>query len=183
MENQKKSIRDSLLKIVRFLNENNIENALIGGIAFSIFYEPRATFDIDFIVNVEDINYFINILKQNKNFIFIHNEQMKFQNATIERVIYENDIVIDFLIADDEFKKSIFLRKKEIKIDNEKIYIVSIEDLILLKFLSNREQDYLDIKNLLTLNGLDIDYIKYWLKILKIDTKNINLNNKIDTSN
>ncbi len=173
MESKKKSIKESLLEITEFLNKNNFNYALIGGIAYSVIYEPRATFDIDFIIDVKDIFNFIKVLKENKKFINVHKDPMKFENAIIERAIYENYTVIDFLIADDDFKKNILNRKREIKISDKKIYITTIEDLILLKLLSKREQDLLDVKNLLNLNNLNIEYIKDWIKKLNIE---INLN-------
>ncbi|MGB9749972.1 MAG: DUF6036 family nucleotidyltransferase [Caldisericia bacterium] len=93
---------------------------------------------------------------------------MKFENVSFGRVTYEDYIVIDFLIANDEFKKNILKRKKEIKVNEENIYIVTIEDLILLKLLSNREQDILDVKNLLNIDNIDIEYIKEWVKKLNL---------------
>lgn len=169
MDSQKKSLKISLIEITKFLNENSINYALIGGIAYSIFCEPRATYDIDFIVDIENFNDFLKILKKNDKFINIHKEPMKFKNALIERVIYENNIIVDFLIADDEFKRNVLSRKIGIKIDNQVIFIVKIEDLIILKLLSKREQDYLDTKNLLKIQDLDFDYIRFWLEKLKID--------------
>lgn len=69
MDSQKKSLKISLIEITKFLNENSINYALIGGIAYSIFCEPRATYDIDFIVDIENFNDFLKILKKNDKFI------------------------------------------------------------------------------------------------------------------
>lgn len=171
MENKKNSLKKTLLEIINFLNQNFIDYALIGDIAYSVLYEPRATLDIDFIIDVKDISEFIKTLKNNEKFLIVHNELMKFQNAKIERTIYENKIIVDFLIADNEFKKNVLSRKKSIKVDNEIIYIVTIEDLILLKLLSKREQDYLDIKNLLKIDQIDLNYIKYWINKLNVNFK------------
>ncbi len=49
----KEILIDHLRKIVNFLNENNYEYALVGGLAFSALVEPRATVDIDILISKE----------------------------------------------------------------------------------------------------------------------------------
>lgn len=74
METKKKSLRDKLIEIIKFLNQNNFNYALIDGIAYSVIFESRATLDIDFIIDIKNTNEFIDILKNNKKlFIFIMN--------------------------------------------------------------------------------------------------------------
>jgi hypothetical protein len=51
---------------------------------------------------------------------------------------------VDFLFADDEFKREALRRKETIQLSEFNLNIPTPEDLILLKLLSNRPQDLID---------------------------------------
>ena len=59
------------------------------------------------------------------------------------------DIYVDFLFADDEFKKDALSRRQSVNIADFTVYVPTPEDLILLKLISGREQDRLDAKKYL----------------------------------
>ena len=61
----KETITEQLKKIVQFLNEQQIDYALAGGLAFSALVELRATMDIDLIVMIKEtqLNDFKALLK------------------------------------------------------------------------------------------------------------------------
>jgi hypothetical protein len=46
----KETLTEQLKSIIQFLNKQDIDYALAGGLAFSALVEPRATMDIDLIV-------------------------------------------------------------------------------------------------------------------------------------
>jgi len=159
---------DVLIDVSKFLRSKGYKFSLIGGVAYSIVFEPRATFDIDLIVDVLDIKNFIHDLKDYPDFILVHEKPMIFERAKIERVIHRKDIVIDFLIAEDNYKRNAVKRSKKLYLKGEEISIVSVEDLIILKLLSHREVDILDVKNLLRLEDIDRDYINNWVEKLNL---------------
>jgi len=168
MENRKSSLLGILLSISDFLILKNYNFALIGGLAYSVIFEPRATYDLDFIIEVEDFDKFLKDLRGNSDFIFVHDKPMVFENAKIERVVHKDNIVVDFLIADDDYKRNVLKRKKELIVNQKKVFIVTVEDLIILKLLSSRNIDVVDVRNLLKLKDLDNDYIDYWIDKLKL---------------
>ena len=168
MENRKNSLLEILLNTSNFLILKNYNFALIGGLAYSVIYEPRATYDLDFIIEIKNFDKFLKDLRGNSDFIFVHDKPMIFENAEIERVVHKDNIVIDFLIADDDYKRNVLKRKKELIVNQKRIFIVAVEDLIILKLLSRRDIDIVDVKNLLKLKDLDNDYIDYWIDKLKL---------------
>ena len=168
MENRKNSLLEILLNTSDFLILKNYNFALIGGLAYSVIYEPRATYDLDFIIEIKNFDKFLKDLRGNSDFIFVHDKPMIFENAEIERVVHKDNIVIDFLIADDDYKRNVLKRKKELIVNQKRIFIVAVEDLIILKLLSRRDIDIVDVKNLLKLKDLDNDYIDYWIDKLKL---------------
>ena len=127
MENRKNSLLEILLNTSDFLILKNYNFALIGGLAYSVIYEPRATYDLDFIIEIKNFDKFLKDLRGNSDFIFVHD-----------------------------------------KPNQKRIFIVAVEDLIILKLLSRRDIDIVDVKNLLKLKDLDNDYIDYWIDKLKL---------------
>jgi len=168
MENRKNSLLEILLNTSDFLILKNYNFALIGGLAYSVIYEPRATYDLDFIIEIKNFDKFLKDLRGNSDFIFVHDKPMIFENVEIERVVHKDNIVIDFLIADDDYKRNVLKRKEELIVNQKRIFIVAVEDLIILKLLSRRDIDIVDVKNLLKLKDLDNDYIDYWIDKLKL---------------
>ncbi|RLD13372.1 MAG: hypothetical protein DRI28_05990, partial [Caldiserica bacterium] len=63
---------------------------------------------------------------------------------------------------------NVLKRKKELIVNQKKVFIVTVEDLIILKLLSSRNIDVVDVKNLLKLKDLDNDYIDYWIDKLRL---------------
>lgn len=169
----------SLMEICVLMDSAGIEYMLVGGLAAGIWAEPRATVDIDLLVGIkkEDIDRMVKILEENKGFILVHKYPMQFKRITILRAIfkgYNTEIMVDFLLADDEFKREAIKRKEPVFISSFKINIVTPEDLILLKLLSNREQDIIDVKKILDnqKENLDFTYIKRWTGHLEIELPN-----------
>ncbi len=74
MENRKNSLLEILLNVSDFLILKNYNFALIGGLAYSVIYEPRATYDLDFIIEIKNFDKFLKDLRGNSDFIFVHDK-------------------------------------------------------------------------------------------------------------
>ncbi len=152
------------LGIFRELNNKGIKYIVVGGMAVNFLGVPRATYDIDLLLYLEDKNLqkFLNLLKQwgfkpripvdimdfadkKKRQDWIKNKNMKaFNLINPEWAIREIDIIIDTPI---DYKKAI-KSVKNIKFYNVVVPTISIDNLILMKSKSNRGQDKADIRNL-----------------------------------
>lgn len=131
--------RDILLKIASLLKKYKIPYLLTGSFAVSYYGFPRATHDINFVIEIASVKA-VKILDAlgglGKGFDFG-------QKSVIEAVEnfsqfdvfhFDTGIKIDFWInKKDEFGKNKFKRKKIISINRQKIPAVSAEDLILTK--------------------------------------------------
>jgi len=148
---------------------------LVGGLAVGIWAEPRATVDIDFLVAIglDDFNTLKHKLIESSRFVFIHDKPMIFGKISFLRATLKSnaDVSVDFLFADDDFKKEALRRKETVNIDDFSINISAPEDLIILKLLSGREQDKLDAQKILEIQKehLDREYIQKWSKRLGIE--------------
>ena len=171
----KETLTEQLKKIVQFLNEQQIDYALAGGLAFSALVEPRATMDIDLIVMIKEtqLNDFKALLKLEFEPVIIHKAPMHFKQATIWRVInlIEGiELIFDFILAESEFLINVIERALEIEFFGTKLKIITLEDLILLKYCANRTQDIADLDKIYqTYNDeIDDEYLKAWAKQLNI---------------
>jgi len=152
------------LGIFRELNNKGIKYIVVGGMAVNLHGIPRATYDIDLLLYLEDRNLkkFLILLKEwgfrprvpvdimdfadkKKRQDWIKNKNMKaFNLINPDWAIREIDIIIDTPV---DYKKAI-KSVKNIKFYNVVVPIISIDNLILMKSKSNREQDKADIRNL-----------------------------------
>lgn len=134
----------------------------------------KATADIDFLVSIktDNLEVLLHKLQESGLFVVIHDKPMTFKKVCLLRATLKDnpDISVDFLFADDDFKKTALGRKASVKIADFSANITTPEDLIILKCLSGREQDRLDAKNVFQSQQkhLDKKYMKKWLKRLGI---------------
>lgn len=152
------------LAIFKKLNEKGIRYIVVGGIAVNLYGIPRMTYDIDLILDLDDKNLkkFLNLLKSwgfkpkvpvdimdfansNKREDWIKNKNMKaFNLVNSEWAISEIDVVIDSPVDYEKGHK----RLKHIMLHGVSIPVISIDDLIKMKQITERQQDKADIRYL-----------------------------------
>lgn len=152
------------LAIFKKLNEKKIRYIVVGGIAVNLYGIPRMTYDVDLILDLEDENIkeFLQLLKgwgfkpkipvdildfakKEIRESWIKNKNMKaFNLVNTEWAISEIDIVIDSPVDYKKGHKNVTC----IKLQNVTIPVVSMDDLIKMKKVTDREQDSADIKYL-----------------------------------
>ncbi|MBI4972657.1 MAG: nucleotidyl transferase AbiEii/AbiGii toxin family protein [Candidatus Omnitrophica bacterium] len=152
------------LGIFKELNRKKIKYIVVGGMAVNFHGIPRATYDIDLLLYLEDKNLqkFLNLLRewgfkpkapvgimdfanQEKRLDWIKNKNMKaFNLMNPDWAIREIDIIINTPVNYERAEKNIEYRS----LYGITIPTISIADLILMKSKSDRKQDKADIRNL-----------------------------------
>ncbi|OGX24063.1 MAG: hypothetical protein A3J51_04100 [Omnitrophica WOR_2 bacterium RIFCSPHIGHO2_02_FULL_45_21] len=152
------------LAIFKELNRKKIKYVVVGGMAVNFHGVPRATYDIDLLLYLEDKNLdkFLSLVKgwgfkprvpvdimdfahKEKREDWIKHKNMKaFNLVNPDWAIREIDIIID---APVNYRKAIN-SAKHIRLYAVDIPTISIADLILMKSQSNRKQDRDDIRHL-----------------------------------
>lgn len=152
------------LGIFKKLNERKIQYIVVGGMAVNFHGIPRATYDIDLLVYLEDNNLkkFLSLMRQwgfkpkapvdimdfsdkNKRYDWIKNKNMKaFNLVNPDWAISEIDIIIDTPV---DYKKAAG-NINYIRIDDVAIPTISLRDLIEMKRNTGRRQDKADIRYL-----------------------------------
>ncbi len=155
-----------LKSIVQKLNDNNIPYMLTGSVAMSYYSTPRMTRDIDIVIEINDIENFYRLFKDDY-YIDMDTVRDSVLNRRIFNIIHSAEIIkIDFIVRKDSvYRKKEFERRKKMEFNDGYIYLVSIEDLIISKLIwykeSESEMQLKDIKNLLKENP-DLKYLKEW---------------------
>lgn len=152
------------LAIFKKFNEKGIRYIVVGGIAVNLYGIPRMTYDVDLILDLEDENIkeFLQLLKgwgfkpkvpvdimdfakKEIRESWIKNKNMKaFNLVNTEWAISEIDIIIDSPVDYKKGHKGL----KHIILHDVSIPVISIDDLIKMKHITERQQDEADIRYL-----------------------------------
>ena len=132
------------------LNRQNINYAICGGWAMAIHGLPRATIDIDLLVlsaDLEKVWRTANSLGYDVEGLPLHFGVIEIRRISKIDTAEKRLFTIDFLLVTEALKE-VWENRELIEWEDGKTWTVSREGLILLKTISGREQDLLDIKNL-----------------------------------
>ena len=169
--------RDLLITVAGLLEKHAIPYILTGSFAVSYYGIPRATHDIDFVIEV----YSSVIPKLNKFLTEFDDSFLKDEitRDTTNFNIYHLDsgIKLDFwTVKDDDYNKEKFKRKRRIIINKRTINLISAEDLIINKLLwceKVRSDKHLsDVAGIIKIQGqkLDLKYLNKKLSLLGLKT-------------
>jgi len=145
--------------VMRRLSKAKIKYIVIGGVAAILHGVPRATFDLDIIIDFSSRNVkkFIKVLEEFKlvPLVPIDPNDLSDKQKRQMWIKKKNAKVINFRDLDDNYRVDVVLIydfKKiasiELKIEEMKIPVVDKKTLIRLKRAAGRDIDLRDIKNL-----------------------------------
>jgi hypothetical protein len=134
----------TLLKIVDCLAEQNIEYAVMGGLAVRAHAIPRPTNDVDLTVALS-------------------RESLPSWYDKLENI---------GVTVPEGYRTSILARKIQTDVEGRQVWLVAAEDLILLKLIASRPRDLVDISDIFLVQGeLDQVYMRKWSRPLGIETQ------------
>jgi hypothetical protein len=164
-------LKFQLQQLVKLMKDAKVNYAVLGGVAVSIYGEPRLTFDIDvsLLLDKDKMDVF---LKKAKKFGFLPlpSNIKGFVKATgvIPMRFFKNKITgrCNFIIAQNALEYLCIKRGRFRKIYSVKVRLISPEDLVIHKITSQRPRDLEDVQGILIRQEgkLDIKYITHWLK-------------------
>lgn len=72
-------------------------------------------------------------------------------------------IVADLFLAETEFLRVLVDRRLQDEVDGVRTWLISPEDLVILKLVADRDRDRADVQDILAMNPtLDQEHLKYW---------------------
>ena len=162
--------QELLLKVAKILQDLKIPYAVTGGYAVSIWGRLRSTYDIDIVIEIFDtqIKTLHQALREISKLIYVDDGTKKWFNF----IHGESGIKVDFFIVSEEDKVSKLELERRVPqiIENQTVYFVSPEDLILSKLRWYKEGESFkqleDINSIFKIQKkLDLDYLKKQAKV------------------
>ena len=169
-----------LFYICSALNRHQIAYMLTGSVAMNMYLVPRSTLDIDIEVMPEQIAVFLSLFDSD---FYINHETVKAElqhrGVGMFNVIDHNtNYKIDFIVRKNtKYETEEFNNRRTLSLAGMNVTVCSPEDLIISKLqwiqILQSERQMNDIRNLLQLKDIDMQYIKNWISKLNLTTFNI----------
>jgi hypothetical protein len=155
------------------LHEAGIESVVIGGLAVTIWGEPRATKDADLRVQLQrdEAEKLLAALPSNLTFPGLSATETPLEKLQQYGFLFtETDTQdrVDVMLTDTAFDAAVIERGTVQKIPGSKIqlWVCSPEDLIIYKLISTRPRDHADAASVVKrqIKKLDHNYVEDWLQ-------------------
>jgi len=162
-------IEEALAGITAFLDELSIPYMLIGGLAMAAWGEARATLDVDLSVWIEPDRQESTLKRLFRSFQALPQDPFRFASQTrVCPLLSSNGVRIDVVLGVLPFERDAIARARTLAIGGRTIRVASVEDLLLMKLVSERPRDREDAERLLRRFGgtLDREYLMPLLKNL-----------------
>ena len=186
------TVQAQLLKdITNFLSSHKIPYMITGSWSSIYYGRPRASHDIDFVVElpVENIERTMQLFSQLPDTFMVQLDTVKEgieHKSQFQALHLSTMLKMDFwILTDTEFDKRRFLRRKKIKLFNQSMEMATPEDTIIQKLIwyskGGIEKHLVDAAFVLQIQGRNLDqkYLQNWIKKLKLG-KNYKETEKID---
>jgi predicted nucleotidyltransferase len=165
------SLTRSLVDLTRLFDRLGLTYAVMGGLAVRAYGIPRATYDIDFTVAI-DRDRLPELFQSVEALGYVVPEA--YARGWLDQVaamplikfrlpIERDNIDIDVFLAESAFQHELLARRRREDVDGVVMYLVSPEDLILLKLVAGRPRDLADVYDVLFIQAeLDGTYLREW---------------------
>jgi hypothetical protein len=153
-----------LKEIFASLQQHEVKYLLCGGIAVNLYGIPRMTTDIDILIDWSETNvdgfeaaikehgYKNNLFFQLRTFVSAETRLHYFREKNIISYSYSSDLLraisLDVLVQTNLDFEACWDRKETKYVQEVPVYVLCVEDLIIMKESAGREQDKADIINL-----------------------------------
>jgi predicted nucleotidyltransferase len=159
----------TIADVTAFLKKLNVGYAMIGGMAVAYHANPPVTPDVDFLIDTENMDP-LEILLAGEGWqtvpIILKEQGLGFPDFGFAgRKPDRMDIDI-ISTSGDSYLSEVVSNAREVVIGSVKIPVVTVEDLIVIKTLVNRDKDFSDVRELRLKSKVDDAYIRRTLKRL-----------------
>jgi len=165
MTEQIDHLRDTLAGLMEWFLGEDLEAAVIGGVAAGLHGHPRLTEDVDAVVVGTAAEELITAGKR-YGFAPRIKDALEFSQRThVLLMQHRSGVGVDLSLGALPFESEVIARAQRIDADGLVIIVASPEDLIIMKALARRPQDIADIAGILDIqSSLDTERIRHWVR-------------------
>lgn len=145
-----------------WLERHEIPYMVFGGVANSLYGNPRQTFDIDIKVSLPPETGIETLLEAlGKEAEILPEDPKRFLDETNVIPIEIHGVRVDLVAAGLPFEIKAIKRSRMMDVFGREVRVCLPEDLVIQKAVSNREKDWMDIQEIIRLQGraMDRDYL------------------------
>lgn len=168
---------DALHQALEVFDSLHVPYAVLGGIAVRAYGIPRATYDVDFAAAIPrgDLPKFYTAV-EDAGFTVPE----AYRGGWVDNVagmplvkfrlyLAGRGTDVDVFLAESQFLQSVLSRRRQVVVDDVPLWLVSPEDLILLKLMANRPRDIGDVGDVFFMQGqMDFAYLRRWADALGV---------------
>ena len=159
--------------ITEFLNNEDIDYVIVGGLAAIFYGIPRTSMDLDIIIQIPEnkIERFVKFLEKKEFFVDKWDLEESFKEKSHCTIQDKNSLLrLDVKGAYTDLDKKTLDRRVSFEYNGKKIYLASAEDTIANKLLFGREQDIKDVEGIYArqYGKLDAEFLEKRCKELKV---------------
>lgn len=143
--------------------------ALVGGLAVSAWATPRATRDVDLYAELQEVAPSLLQEKLESHGFIVPAMEEELQTYGVFRCRSRTaGVFLDVFSSIGPLGAAILDRRVEVDDGTRRLWLISAEDLAILKAFSERDRDFQDLVQILTvqMDNLDMEYIEQWTRML-----------------
>ena len=163
-----RSLEKSLLATVETLELLQLKYAVVGGLAVSAWTRPRSTRDVDLYAEIPQ-GFEVELQRglEDRGFdVPALSEELQ-QYGVFRSKHRASGIFLDIFSATGPLGEAILEHRRKIVLDSYELWLISAENLILLKAFSDRPRNFEDLVLLYgNRPALDQPYIDHWSRML-----------------
>lgn len=158
------ALQTTLADVTRWLRDEGIPFAVIGGIATTFRGEARFTSDVGLVAGIdldEALLLLTRLPRSPFQPLFPEVEEVLRTSFLLPILHSVTQVSVDIAIGMSGFERQAIARASEVVLPDCRFPVVSAEDLILMKLLASRPRDTDDVRNIMLRHGptLDWDYL------------------------
>jgi len=178
---------ESIGRVARVLDEAGLPHVFIGGVALNTWGIPRATFDLDIVVTIDDASFpdlFTRFRKAGFVIDATFEKGFRDQVAGMQKLhmhlpVANSLMALDLFLASTPFLRSVVERRVSVDLGAGQFHVCTAADLILFKLLADRPKDRVDTSNVVAIQGIpERAYLERWARELGVQSRLADLLNR-----
>lgn len=153
--------------LIRAFQRAKIPYMIVGGLAANYYGVPRATFDMDLVIqiNLQNAGVLVKSLRALHFSVSRKDaEQIMRIGNRIMAMSPQHPYRVDLWLVKSDYDRTAFARRRKGRLFGQAVWLISKEDLILSKLMAGRAKDLEDATGILRVQSkrLDWNYLSSW---------------------